>query len=111
MKEVIVQPERCVGCMQCMIACATAHSQTKQLYTAVWETPLPKSRVHVGAGLYNEGVSKSLPTLQPCTLYAGLSRRRDFSRYGDRFCPDRSGSMHQLRFLCHGLPVRRHTIP
>ena len=55
MKEVIVQPERCVGCMQCMIACATAHSQTKQLYTAVWETPLPKSRVHVGAGLYNEG--------------------------------------------------------
>jgi carbon-monoxide dehydrogenase iron sulfur subunit len=55
MKEVIVQPERCVGCMQCMIACATAHSQTKQLYTAVRETPLPKSRVHVGTGLYNEG--------------------------------------------------------
>jgi carbon-monoxide dehydrogenase iron sulfur subunit len=55
MKEVIVQPEKCVGCMQCMIACATAHSQTKHLYTAVLETPLPKSRVHVGAGVYNEG--------------------------------------------------------
>ncbi len=55
MKEVMVHPERCVGCMQCMIACATAHSQTRQLLTALIETPLPKSRVHVGAGLYNEG--------------------------------------------------------
>lgn len=55
MKNVIVHPERCVGCMQCMIACATAHSRTRQLFTAVMETPLPKSRVHVGAGLFNEG--------------------------------------------------------
>ncbi len=55
MKKVMVQPERCVGCMQCMIACATAHSKTRQLLTALMETPLPKSRVHVGAGLYNEG--------------------------------------------------------
>ncbi len=55
MKKVIVHPERCVGCMQCMIACATAHSRTRLLLTAVRETPLPKSRVHVGAGLYNEG--------------------------------------------------------
>ncbi len=55
MKKVIVHPERCVGCMQCMIACATAHSRTRQLFTAVMETPLPKSRVHVGAGLFNEG--------------------------------------------------------
>ncbi|RTZ99778.1 MAG: 4Fe-4S ferredoxin [Deltaproteobacteria bacterium] len=55
MKEVIVQPEKCVGCMQCMVACATAHSQTKQLYTAVLETPLPKPRIHVGAGVFNEG--------------------------------------------------------
>lgn len=55
MKSVMVHPERCVGCMQCMIACATAHSQSRLLLTALMETPLPKSRVHVGAGLYNEG--------------------------------------------------------
>ncbi|MCF8126993.1 MAG: 4Fe-4S dicluster domain-containing protein [Deltaproteobacteria bacterium] len=55
MKKVMVHPERCVGCMQCMIACATAHSRTRQLLSALTETPLPKSRVHVGAGLYNEG--------------------------------------------------------
>ena len=55
MKKVIVHPERCVGCMQCMIVCATAHSRSRRLFTAVMETPLPKSRVHVGAGLFNEG--------------------------------------------------------
>ena len=55
MKEVIVHPERCVGCMQCMVACATAHSQTKTLFAAVCETPLPKPRVHVGVGCFEEG--------------------------------------------------------
>jgi carbon-monoxide dehydrogenase iron sulfur subunit len=38
-----------------MLACATAHSQTKKLFSAVLETPLPKARIHVGAGLYHEG--------------------------------------------------------
>ena len=55
MKQVVVHPERCVGCMQCMLACATAHSRTKQLYSAVLETPLPKPRIHVGVGLHEEG--------------------------------------------------------
>lgn len=55
MNQVIVHPERCVGCMQCMAACATAHSRTRQLYSAICETPLPKPRIHVGAGLYDEG--------------------------------------------------------
>jgi anaerobic carbon-monoxide dehydrogenase iron sulfur subunit len=55
MKQVIVNPEKCVGCMQCMLACATAHSRTLELFTAVLETPRPRPRVHVGAGLFNEG--------------------------------------------------------
>jgi anaerobic carbon-monoxide dehydrogenase iron sulfur subunit len=55
MKEVVIHPERCVGCMQCMIACATAHSKSKQLHTAVFETPIPKPRIHVGVGLHGEG--------------------------------------------------------
>ncbi len=55
MKEVVVHPERCVGCMQCMLACATAHSRTRQLSSAILETPQPKPRVHVGAGRYDEG--------------------------------------------------------
>lgn len=55
MKKVIIHPERCVGCMQCMPACATAHSRSRDLFAATLETPLPKPRIHVGAGLFNEG--------------------------------------------------------
>ncbi len=55
MKKVVVHPERCVGCMQCMIACATAHSKSGSLFSAICEIPLPKPRVHVGVGLYGEG--------------------------------------------------------
>jgi carbon-monoxide dehydrogenase iron sulfur subunit len=54
-KQVIVHPERCVGCMQCMGACATAHSKSLNLLTAVFETPRPKSRIHVGVGAFNQG--------------------------------------------------------
>ena len=55
MKEVIVHPERCVGCMQCMVACAVAHSKSKNLFGALQEKPLPRPRIHVGVGLYREG--------------------------------------------------------
>jgi carbon-monoxide dehydrogenase iron sulfur subunit len=50
MKTVVVHPERCVGCLQCMTACATAHSRSKSLYGAITEIPLPSPRVHVGPG-------------------------------------------------------------
>jgi len=55
MKEVVVHPERCVGCMQCMAACAAAHSRSKNLFLASLEAPRPQARVHVGVGLYHEG--------------------------------------------------------
>jgi carbon-monoxide dehydrogenase iron sulfur subunit len=55
MKEVVVHPERCVGCMQCMAACAVAHSRSKSLFAASLETPRPRPRVHVGVGLHGEG--------------------------------------------------------
>ena len=31
MKTVIVRPERCVGCLQCRLACAVEHSASKNL--------------------------------------------------------------------------------
>ena len=55
MKKVVVHQERCVGCMQCMVACATAHSKSGELFSAIFEVPLPKPRIHVGVGLYGEG--------------------------------------------------------
>ncbi|ETR74056.1 MAG: 4Fe-4S ferredoxin, iron-sulpur binding protein [Candidatus Magnetoglobus multicellularis str. Araruama] len=55
MKTLIVNPQKCLGCMQCMFACATAHSQSKMPFQASLEKPLPRSRIHIGAGQMNEG--------------------------------------------------------
>ncbi|MFQ5811660.1 MAG: 4Fe-4S dicluster domain-containing protein [Anaerolineae bacterium] len=52
MKTVFVNPERCIGCKQCQIACAVEHSQSKNLYQAVSETPTPRPRILVAPGLY-----------------------------------------------------------
>jgi len=65
MKEVIVHPERCVGCMQCMLACAAAHSRSQSLFAAICEDPLPKPRVHVGVGCYEEGFPNRCRHCQP----------------------------------------------
>jgi len=51
MKTVFIHPERCIGCKQCETACAVAHSQTKNLFLAVFETPSPKPRIHAEPGL------------------------------------------------------------
>ncbi|MBN2233199.1 MAG: 4Fe-4S binding protein [Deltaproteobacteria bacterium] len=55
MKTVQVHPERCVGCMQCMTACAVVHSRAGTLFGALAEVPRPRPRIHVGAGRWNEG--------------------------------------------------------
>ncbi len=48
MKKVIIHPERCVGCLQCMLACAVAHSASRNLAGALQEEPRPRPRIHVG---------------------------------------------------------------
>jgi carbon-monoxide dehydrogenase iron sulfur subunit len=50
MKTVFIHPERCIGCKQCEAACTVAHSQTKNLFWAVFETPTPKPRIHAESG-------------------------------------------------------------
>lgn len=47
MKEIFIQTEKCTGCNTCKLACAVEHSKSKNLFTAVQETPKPRSRVFV----------------------------------------------------------------
>jgi carbon-monoxide dehydrogenase iron sulfur subunit len=50
MKTVFINPERCIGCLQCELACAVEHSASKDETLAFLETPVPRKRVHVQAG-------------------------------------------------------------
>jgi len=47
MKDLLIRPERCMGCRSCEIACAVAHSQSKNLFSALGEQPAPKKRINV----------------------------------------------------------------
>lgn len=47
MKEIFVNLDRCLGCHTCENACAVEHSQTKSIFSAISESPLPKRRLFV----------------------------------------------------------------
>jgi carbon-monoxide dehydrogenase iron sulfur subunit len=50
MQTVFVNPERCIGCLQCELACAVEHSSGRDAATAFLESPVPRKRVHVEPG-------------------------------------------------------------
>lgn len=84
MKTVFIHPERCIGCKQCEIACAVAHSQSKNLFLAVFESPASKPRIHAEPGLM---LNTAFPNKcrhcnpAPCQLAcptAAISRPADF---------------------------------
>jgi carbon-monoxide dehydrogenase iron sulfur subunit len=45
MKKIYCDISKCVGCKSCEIACAVEHSQSKNIFIAIKESPLPKKRV------------------------------------------------------------------
>lgn len=83
MRAVFVNPERCVGCRQCELACATEHSAGKDQATAFLEQPVPRARVHVEAGPVRDTAFPNrcrhcdpAPCLQVCPT-AAISRDAD----------------------------------
>lgn len=50
MRTVFVNPERCIGCRQCELACAVEHSASQDAALAFTEVPRPRARVHVEPG-------------------------------------------------------------
>ena len=110
MKQVVVHPERCVGCMQCMPACAAAHSKSKTLFGAVMEKPLPPSSGSRGRGFVWRRFPEPVPSLRSGALPDGLSAGSDLSFPGHRNGAHQSRPVHQLRLVRHGLSFRRHTL-
>jgi len=49
MKRVFIRPDRCTGCKTCLLSCAVAHSQSKDLFAAILERPRPYPRLFVEA--------------------------------------------------------------
>lgn len=50
-EDIVFYLDRCVGCRQCELSCAVAHSATKNICDAVWEPDRPVQRVMmVGEG-------------------------------------------------------------
>ena len=44
---IVVHSKRCVSCHSCEIGCSVEHSQSKALFTAIFETPRPRTRIFV----------------------------------------------------------------
>ena len=51
---IFINPAKCIGCRHCEIACAVEHSQSKDLFSVIFEDPLPLPRIHIlPMGAYN----------------------------------------------------------
>lgn len=46
-RMIYVEPGLCLSCKSCELACAVAHSESKDLFMALYEEPLPQARVQV----------------------------------------------------------------
>ncbi len=46
-RTIYVEPERCLGCSSCELACAVAHSQSGELFQAIRENLLSEPRLQV----------------------------------------------------------------
>ena len=109
MKQVIVNPERCVGCMQCMLACAAAHSRSLSITGAAGEEPRPRSRVHVGAGRFNQGFPNRCRHCDPAPCRTACLANAIFLDGGTVFVnPDRCINCASCAMACPYGVLRFH---
>lgn len=91
MKEVFVHLNKCQGCRSCQLACAVAHSESKNLFGALAETPAPRYRLYLEQG---DGVKVPLtcrhcdpaPCLEACIAGALYRDERGAVRRWEERC-------------------------
>ena len=112
MLTVFVDPQRCIGCLQCEFACAVEHSHSRDPVVAFHELPVPRKRVHVQAGpAPNTAFPNKCRHCDPAPCQQVCPTGAIYRDVGLRRCPDRHVQMHRLRDVRDGLPVRRHHLP
>ena len=103
MKTVIVRPERCVGCLQCRLACAVEHSASKNLYAAISEATRPRARLRIYPGGRNLAFPNKCRHCDPApcqeVCIAGAIRR-DASRGTVDIDPQRCISCAMCAMAC-----------
>jgi carbon-monoxide dehydrogenase iron sulfur subunit len=55
--RITLNSDKCLGCRACEMACAVAHSLSKELLAAVMEDPAPAARVRVVVGKKGENAA------------------------------------------------------
>ena len=80
MKKIVIRVDRCMGCKSCELACAVAHSATKNLMLTVLSGKKPGYRVNVeAAGRYSVPLHCNHCEDAPCIMACptGALNRKD----------------------------------
>ncbi len=93
-KTIVSHPERCLGCMTCVVECSMSHTTAQTLAEALQRKKPPESRDLCGTGRRCRRADSVL-SLRGRTLRVGLSHRCDSSRRGG--WPGRAGDQTLLR--------------
>ena len=119
MKIVKFNPEKCMSCKSCLIACAIEHSDSKHIFTAVGENPKPVTRLQLRKNKSSVSIEKCAhcdlaPCIDKCQSHALYKDHQsqsvivDYSKCKScgiciKVCPNKAFvKINKLVFKCDG---------
>ncbi len=110
MKTVIINPERCVGCMQCKFQCALAHSKSKDNFS-IFEEILSKPRIHIVKTKDNEPLPNKCRHCSPAPCENACITKAIYRANNDEIVlinPDRCINCGMCAMACPFGVIRYH---